>query len=153
MRQKIFKLEHPWINFNIILFSGYVLFGIPSFFWPTPLTGIWFILLHFTTLLVDIFVIYGLIAGRFRVNYLIVVISILMVAHLVVFIFVPLGMVIAYMGPSRAFYSFFLIVTHTVGGSKLSSYALTSFNSLMIVIHLVNIFYFKRKNVAELFPM
>lgn len=140
-----------WINFNIVLFLGYSIFAIPSFFWPTPLRNPVFILLHLATLAVDLFVLYGLIVRRFRINYLIVLISFLMVAHLLLFIFVPLGMVLAYLGPSRAFYTLFLNLASRFGGEKFSSYALLAFNSAMALIHLGNIFYFRRRQVAALF--
>ncbi len=151
MRFRIFRPGHFWINFNVVLFLGYTLFGIPSFFWPTPLRNPVFIFLHLATLAVDLFVVYGLIMGKFRVNYLIVLISLLMVAHLLVFILVPLGMVVAYIGPSRAFYTLFLNVTAQFGSGKFSSHALTAFNSFMVLIHLRNISYFRRRKVALLF--
>jgi len=151
MKYRIFRPGRLWINFNIVLFLGYTLFGIPSFFWPAPLRNFGFILLHLATLAVDLFVVYGLIMGKFRINYLIVLISLLMVVHLLLFIFVPLGMVLAYIGPSRAFYTLFLTLTSQFGGGKFSSYALMAFNSVMVLIHLRNICYFRRKNVAALF--
>jgi len=151
MKHRIFRPGHSWVNFNIVLFCGYSLFAVPSFFWPAPLRNFWFILLHLATLAVDVFVVYGLIAGKFRINYLIVLISIVMVAHLLLFIFVPLGMVLAYIGPSRAFYTLFLTLMSQFGGGKFSSYALMAFNSVMVVIHLKNISYFGRKDAAALF--
>jgi len=151
MKYRIFRPGHLWINFNIVLFLGYTLFGIPSFFWPAPLRNVGFILLHLATLAVDVFVVYGLIMGKFRINYLIVLISLLMVVHLLLFVFVPLGMVLAYIGPSRAFYTLFITITSQFGGGKFSLYALMTFNSVMVLIHLKNIFYFRRKDVAALF--
>jgi hypothetical protein len=151
MKHLIFRPGCLWINFNIALFCGYTIFAVPSFFWPVPLKNVGFIFLHLLTLLVDIFVVYGLVVRRFRINYLIVLISIVMVAHLLLFIFVPLGMVLAYIGPSRAFYTLFLTLMSQFGGGKFSSYALMAFNSVMIVIHLKNISYFRRKDVAALF--
>ena len=151
MKCRIFRPGHLWINFNIVLFLGYTLFGIPSFFWPAPLRNFGFILLHLATLAVDVFVVYGLIKGKFRINYLIVLISLLMVVHLLLFIFLPLGMVLAYIGPSRAFYTLFLTLTSQFGGGKFSSYALMAFNSVMVLIHLKNIYYFRRRDVAALF--
>ena len=153
MKYRIFRPGHLWINFNIVLFLGYTLFGILSFFWPAPLRNVGFILLHLATLAVDVFVVYGLIMGKFRINYLIVLISLLMVAHLMLFIFVPLGMVLAYISPSRAFYTLFLTLTSQFGDGKFSSCALTAFNSVMVLIHLKNIHYFRRKDVAALFHL
>ncbi len=151
MKRKIFGSGHLWINFNIILFSGYVLFGILSFFIPAPIQSIWLILGHLAGLIVDLFVIYGLVLKKFRINYLIIIISFFMVLHLLLFIFVPLGMVLAYIGPSRAFYTLFPMMLSMLGGERFISSALTLFNSAMVVIHLINIFYFTRKNIADLF--
>lgn len=151
MKYSIFRPGYFWINFNIVLFFGYSIFAIPSFFWPAPLKNVVFIMLHFATLGVDVFVLYGLIVRRFRINYLVVLISLLMVAHLLLFIFLPLGMVLAYIGPSRAFYTLFLTLTSQFGGEKVSSWALTAFNSAMVLVHFRNILYFRRKEVAALF--
>ncbi len=142
---------HLWINFNIIIFSSYVLFGIGSFFWPTLLNNIWFILLHLSTLIINLFIVYGLLKRTFRINYLLSIVSFLMIVHLFIFIFEPLSMGLAYIGPGRSFYTLFSIVLSMIGRERFLYYALLSFNLTMVIVHLINICYFTRKKVAEAF--
>lgn len=140
-----------WINFNIILFSGYALFGIGSFFWPTLLNNIWFILLHLATLIINLFIIYGLLKRTFRINYLISIVSFLMIVHLFIFISEPLSMGLAYIGPGRSFYMLFSIVLSIIGGDRFLYYAVLSFNLTMVIVHLINLCYFTRKKIADIF--
>jgi len=140
-----------WINLNIILFSGYILFGIGSFFWPTPLNNIWFILLHFATLMINLLIVYGLLMKRFRINYLVSIVSFLMILHLFIFIFRPLSMELAPISPGRSFYSFFSIVSSMIIRERFIPYAILSFNLTMVIVHLINICYFTRKKVADIF--
>lgn len=140
-----------WINFNIILFSGYALFGIGSFFWPTLLNNIWFILLHLATLIINLFIVYGLLKRRFQINYLISIVSFLMIIHLFIFIFRPLSMELAYIGPGRSFYTLFSLLLSLIGWERFLFYALLSFNITMVIVHLINLCYFTRKKVAEIF--
>lgn len=142
---------HPWIDFNVLLFSGYALFGVCSFFKPTLLGNIWFILLHFVTLTIYLAIAYGLATKRFRINYVVVAVSSLMAVHLFIFLFAPLGMGLAYIGPSRAFYALFLAFFSFIGWEGFSSLALTLFNAVMFLVHLINICYFTRRKVAALF--
>ena len=149
--ERIFPPAHPWITFNIALFSIYALFGILSFFLPTPLYNTGFIALHLGTLIVNFIVIFGLIKKMPLMHYGIAMISALMIVHLLIFLIVPLGMSLAYIAPSRAFYALFITLTSLLGGERFCSYSLVIFNSTMALIHGINVYYFTRKNVALLF--
>jgi hypothetical protein len=143
--------RHLWIGFNIALFSGYAVLGIPSFFWPSPLKENWVILLHLLTLLVEAAIVYGLIRRVAGTNYLVALIAPLMMAHLLIFTFVPLGIQLAYIGPSRAFYTLLIKGMSRLGGGKYIFYSLSAFNLLLTLIHGINLFYFTRRRVARMF--
>lgn len=140
-----------WVNFNIALFSGYALFSVGSFFWPEILHFSWIFVLHLATLFVYLLVVFGLATRSLRVNYLVALISPIMIAHLFVFTTVPLGIQFAYIGPSRSFYTLFFFVVSKVGGEGSTFYAFIAFNVLMALVHGVNICYFTRKKVAAMF--
>lgn len=143
--------EHVWINLNIVLYSGYTVFGLASFFWPTPLNNILYIVLHLVTLAVYITIVYGLAARRFPFNYLVAFVSPFMVAHLIAFTLSPLGMELAYLGPSRSFYSFYLTCFSFIMNVKRLVISLMVFNIVSIIVHTVNFCYFMRRNTAKLF--
>jgi hypothetical protein len=149
--ERILHPAHPWISFNIALFSAYTIFGILSFFLPAPLNNTAFISLHLGTLIVNVIVIFGLIKRMPFIHYLIAMISTFMIVHLLIFIFIPLGMSLAYIAPSRAFYALFINLTASLGGERFSSYSLVIFNCTMVLIHGINVYYFTRKKVAVLF--
>lgn len=151
MARKASGPGHLWIDFNIVLFSGYAALGVPSFFWPSPLEETWIILLHLLTLLMEIAVVYGLVRRIVGTNYLVALISPIMIAHLILFTFVPLGIQFAYIGPSRAFYNLFIHGMARIGGGRLLFYSLTAFNIFMMLIHGINLCYFTRRRVAEMF--
>jgi hypothetical protein len=140
-----------WINFNILLFSGYTLFGISSFFWPTLLNNIWFILLHLATLIINSIIVYGLVMRRLRINYLISIVSFLMIIHLFIFIFEPLSMELAYIGPGRSFYTLLSIALSIIVGERFIYRSLLLFNLTMVLVHVINLCYFTRRKVAEMF--
>jgi len=143
--------EHVWIKVNIVLYSGYAVFGLASFFWPTPIRSTVYIILHVVTLAVYGAIIYGLAARRFPVNYAVVIISPFMIAHLIAFTLSPLGMELAYMGPSRSFYFFYLTMFSLIMSENALGYSLIIINMISIFIHAVNFCYFMRKNTAKLF--
>jgi hypothetical protein len=140
-----------WINFNIALFSGYALFSVGSFFWPEMLHFSWIFVIHLATLFVYLLVVFGLATRSLRVNYLVAMISPMMIAHLFVFTTVPLGIQFAYIGPSRSFYTLFFFAVSKVGGEGATLYAFIAFNVLMAFVHAVNICYFTRKKIAAVF--
>jgi len=146
----LFQPRPFWINVNIVLFSGYATFGIASFFLPSPVRLSWFPL-HVATLLVNIYVVYGLATMRHSIHFLVAVISLFMAAHLFIFLFAPLGMLFAYIGPSRAFYAALLALATRAIGEKCVTAVLAVFNLAMLLIQIVNIFYFmkKAKTVAK----
>jgi hypothetical protein len=145
MIRVLFQPRPLWINVNIALFSGYAIFGIASFFLPSPMRLSWFFALHVATLLVNIYVVYGLATMRHSIYFLVAVISLLMAAHLFIFLFVPLGMLFAYIGPSRAFYAGLLALASRSVGEKGVTAVLAVFNLAMLLIQIVNACYFKKK--------
>ncbi len=151
MSRVLFQLRPFWINVKIVLFSGYVIFGIASFFLPSPMRISWLFGLHVATLLVNIYVVYGLATMRHSIHFLVAVISLLMAAHLFIFLFVPIGMLFAYIGPSRAFYAGLLVLATRFVGEKRSTTVLAVFNLAMLLIQIVNTYYFmkKTKTVAK----
>jgi hypothetical protein len=151
MVHKPSRPRHLWINFNIVLFSGYALLGIPSFFWPSPLRENWVILLHILTLVIEAAIVYGLIRRVVGTNYLVAVTAPIMISHLLIFTFVPLGIQFAFMGPSRAFYTFFIKGMSKIGGGGFLFYSLTAFNMLLMLIHGINLCYFTRRKVSGIF--
>jgi len=143
--------EHVWIKVNIVLYSGYAVLGLTSFFWPTPIRSMVYIMLHIVTLAIYGAIVYGLAARRFPVNYAVVIISPFMIAHLIAFTLSPLGMELAYMGPSRSFYFFYLKIFALIMSENALAYSLIIFNIISIFIHAVNFCYFMRKDTAKLF--
>jgi hypothetical protein len=111
----------------------------------------WFFPLHVATLLVNIYVVYGLATMRHSIHFLVAVISLLMAAHLFIFLFAPLGMLFAYIGPSRAFYAGLLALTTRSVGEKGVTAVLAVFNLAMLLIQIVNACYFltKAETVAK----
>lgn len=151
MEKSISRGQNLWISVNVVLFSGYAFFGVASLFWPTSLEIMWFIPLYLVSIAAYIMVMYGLIKKKFYANYLAAFLSPLMIAHLIVFSFAPLGMELAYMGPSRSFYSFFLFFLSHFFEERHLFYTLIGFNIVSMVIHSVNLFYFTRRKTAQLF--
>ncbi len=145
MIRALFQPRPLWINVNIALFAGYALFGIASFFLPSLMRLSWVLPLHIATLIVNICVVYGLATMRHSVFFFVAVISILMAAHLLIFLFAPLGMSLAYIGPSRAFYAGLLRLAARSVGEKGLRAVLTLFNLAMLCIQIVNAFYFMKK--------
>lgn len=143
--------RHPWITFNVALFSSYAAFGVLSFFVPQPLEMGWAIPLHLGTLLAYLLVAYGLVRKIFRMNYVVAAISALMVVHLLIFTFVPLGIQFAYLGPSRSFYFLLLHGAARAAGERNTLYILVGFNVLMMFVHGINICYFSSGKTAALF--
>lgn len=101
--------------------------------------------------MINLFIVYGLLKRTFRINYLISIVSFLMIIHLFIFIFVPLGIGLAYIGPSRSFYTLFIILFSMIGWKRFLPYLLLSFNLTMVIVHLINLCYFTRKKVADMF--
>ncbi len=151
MVRVLFQPRPFWINVNIVLFSGYAIFGIASFFLPSPMRLSWFFALHVATLLVNIYAVYGLATMRHSIHFLVAVMSLFMAAHLFIFLFTPLGMLFAYIGPSRAFYAGLLALATKTIGEKGVTAVLAVFNLAMLLIQIVNTFYFmkKAKTVAK----
>lgn len=141
----LFQPRPLWINVNIALFSGYAIFGIASFFLPSPMRLSWFFPLHVATLLVNIYVVYGLATMRHSIHFLVAVISLLMATHLFIFLFAPLGMLFAYIGPSRAFYAGLLALATRSVGEKGVTAVLAVFNLAMLLVQIVNACYFLKK--------
>lgn len=140
-----------WIKFNTVLFSAYASFGVISFFWPSVLDSLWLVLLHLATLAVNVLIVYGLARRTLRINYLVAVVSPLMIANLLIFTLNPLNVQLAYLGPSRSFYSAFLSLVSLLGGGRLILAAFVGFNAAMAAVHIANLFYFTRKRTAEMF--
>ena len=92
----------------------------PSALQPAPSSYVWESRYRrgetLATLLVNIYAAYGLATMRQPIYMLVAVISILMATHLLIFLFVPLGMSLAYIGPSRAFYAGLLALAMTTRG-------------------------------------
>jgi hypothetical protein len=145
MIRVLFQPRPFWINVNIVLFSGYAIFGIASFFLPSPMRLSWLFPLHVATLLVNIYVVYGLATMRHSIHFLVTVISLLMATHLFIFLFEPLGMLFAYIGPSRAFYAGLLALATRFVGEKGVTAVLAVFNLAMLLIQIANTCYFMKK--------
>ena len=140
-----------WISFNIVLFSAYALFGVFSVFLPTPLENIWLYSLHLAGLLFTLAVLYGLVKRRYWIIFLILPFSVGMILHLATFIVFPLSMAIAYIGPSRSFIALISLTLSRIGAIHLFSSFFLAFNCAMIMVHLVNIIFFLRRDTAMLF--
>lgn len=144
-------MEVFWLHFNIILFSLYALFGAISFIWPSVIENMWLTLMHIATLLVDLLIVYGLIMRVPRTNYLVTVISLLMFVHLLVFIVAPLSMAVAYIGPSRSFYSLIAVAVSSTMGERYVNVSITVFNAAILFVHGANVCFFSRRKTGELF--
>ncbi len=145
MIRALFQPRPFWINVNIAFFSGYAIFGIASFFLPAPMRFSRFFALHAATLLVNIYVVYGLATMRRSIHFLVAIISLFMAAHLFIFLFVPLGMQLAYIGPSRAFYAGLLACAARLVGEKGATAVLAAFNLTMLIAQIINACYFIKK--------
>jgi hypothetical protein len=132
------------------MFSAYALFGVLSLFWPEAVPKAW-LLPHLAGLVFTLSILYGLIRRKYWTVFLIVFFSTGMVLNLVLFIFSPLSMAIAYIGPSRSFLAFIGFVLSKTGALGFFSSFFTVFNGAMIVVHLVNLNFFLRKKTAVLF--
>jgi len=151
MKPKPERLRHPWIAVNIVLFSLYAVFDAASFFWPRMVDAWWIIILYSATVFFNCLIVFGLITRFPRTNYLVAFTSFLMVVHLVIFIAYPLGLSFAYLGPSRAFSSLFIMVTSAIAGESTVGTALLAFNIAMTCVHGINVVYFSRQSAAALF--
>jgi hypothetical protein len=145
------RLTRIWIQINIFMFSAYFLFGVLSLFWPSTLERVLLYPLHAGGLAYNALVLYGLLMKRRWSVYLVQFFSFSMVIHLLIFIFVPLAMSLAYIGPSRSFYAVFIYLVSLAGLGEMFSVINTTFNSFMALLHLVNLFFFMRKKTAEQF--
>jgi hypothetical protein len=97
-----------------------------------------------------------LIARIPRINYLVVLTSLLMAVYLAIFITSPLGLGFAYLGPSRSFYSLFIIVMSLIAGEGAAGTSILVFNIAMACVHVINVVYFSyfsRRSVATLFTI
>ncbi|MEK6700289.1 MAG: hypothetical protein AABZ10_14755 [Nitrospirota bacterium] len=151
MAPELLRPGFRWILFNIVLFSGYLVFGVVSFFYPSTVKTLWIILLYLVTMLVNYFIIYGLIKRISGIPCFIVVVSSLMIAHLLIFIYLPLGMELAYIGPSRGFYSLFILFLSLIVNEHVINRGILAFNIVMVFVHAINIIYFTRSRVVALF--
>jgi len=151
MKPKPDSMRHPWIAVNIVLFSLYAVFDAASFFWPRIVDVWWIIILYAATVFVNGLIVFGLITRFPRTNYLVAFVSFLMVVHLLVFIAYPLGLSLAYLGPSRAFYSLFITVMSAMAEKGMVGTVLLAFNIVMTCVHGINVIYFIRRPVAALF--
>lgn len=124
------------------MFSAYALFGILSFVWPTILGKIWLNLSHLAGLALDFLLLYCLMKRKFWALLLVPAFSFAMILHLLVFIFSPLSVAIAYIGPSRSFYTLFITVLAKAGAEEYSAVSMTGFNAAMVLFHTVNLMVF-----------
>ncbi len=145
------KLTRTWIQFNIALFSAYSFFGVLSLFWPTPLARLWLYPLHMGGLALNLAILYGLARKTSWAVYLVLFMSLSMVLHLLVFIFAPLSMMLAYIGPSRSFYSMFISSIAYFGMGDSFVLLNNIFNSAMVLAHLANFLFFLRSETLDVF--
>jgi len=153
MKPKPEWLRPPWIVVNIVLFSLYAVFDVASFFWPWMVHAWWVIIMYTTTVFFNCLIVCGLITRIPRINYLVVLTSFLMVVHLLIFIGYPLGLSFAYLGPSRSFYSLFIMVMSQIAGEGTVGISLLAFNIVMVCVHVINVVYFSRRSVSTLFTI
>lgn len=151
MKPKADWLRYPWITVNIILFSLYSVFDAASFFWPRMVNAWWIIILYAATVFINGLIVFGLLTRFPRTNYLVAFVSFLMVVHLLIFISYPLGLSFAYLGPSRAFYSLFIMVMSAIAGRGTVGTVLLAFNIVMTCVHGINVVYFTLRSTAVLF--
>lgn len=140
-----------WIKINIVMFFSYFLFGLISFFWPSPLAELWLYPLHLAGLALDLLILYGLYRKRPWIILLVPVFSFAMILHLVAFIFVPLSLSIAYIGPSRSFYTLMIHILSAAGAEGYSAISMAMFNAVVLVLHAANIAFFVGKRAARMF--
>jgi hypothetical protein len=74
-----------------------------------------------------------------------------MTMHLLIFIVHPLGMGLAYLGPSRAFYMLFILLLSRCADQRRIGHWILVFNISMACVHVFNIVYFTRRTVRALF--
>jgi hypothetical protein len=148
MKPKPGWLRPPWFAVNIVLFSKYAVFEAASFFWPRMVHSWWIIVMYSATVFINC-----LIARIPRINYLVVLTSLLMAVYLAIFITSPLGLSFAYLGPSRSFYSLFIIVMSLIAGEGAVGTLILVFNIAMACVHVINVVYFSRRSVAALFTI
>jgi len=140
-----------WISFNVVLFSAYAFFGVLSVFLPEAFQARWLYPLHIAGLLFTLAILYGLLERKYWTAFLIVPFSVGMMLHLSIFIIYPLSMAIAYIGPSRSFMAFISFVLSRTNALNFFTPFFMVFNSAMIVVHLVNIVFFLRRDTATFF--
>ncbi len=145
------KLTRAWIQFNIAMFSAYSFFGVLSLFWPTPLVRIWLYPLHMAGLGFNLAILYGLVRKTSWAVYLVLFMSFSMALHLLVFIFAPLSMSLAYIGPSRSFYSMFISSIAYFGMGDSFVLLNNIFNLVMVLAHVANFLFFLRKETLDVF--
>ena len=145
------KLTKTWIWFNIALFSAYTFFGVLSLFWPVPLIRLWLYPLHMGGLAFNLAILYGLARKKSWVVYLVLFMSFAMVLHLLVFILAPLSMALAYIGPSRSFYSVFIHAIAYFGLEHSFTLINSIFNSTMVMLHVANFLFFLRGETLDFF--
>lgn len=141
-----------WFRFNIVMFSAYALFGTLSLFWPSALERLWLYPLHLGGLAFNLAILYGLARRRLWTTILIVLYGAGMVAHLLIFIFVPISMAIAYVGPSRSFYTLVIDALSHAGAGQYAMDTVRAFNALMALVHTINIFFFLKSGATVLKP-
>jgi hypothetical protein len=151
MKRIPYWMQFPWIAVNIVLFSGYAVFDVASFFRPRVVHSFWIFTMYATTVFVNCLIVYGLIMRLSRIHYLIVFVSLLMTMHLLIFIVHPLGMGLAYLGPSRAFYMLFILLLSRCADQRRIGHWILVFNISMACVHVFNIVYFTRRTVRALF--
>lgn len=139
-----------WISFNSILFSAYALFGVISLFWPEVIEKAWLYALHLAGMLFTLAILYGLVKRKYWTVFLILPFSLGMILHLITFIFFPLSIAIAYIGPSRSFIALVSLVLSRIGALDLFSSFFVAFNCAMIIVHLINLVFFLRKKTRRL---
>ncbi len=140
-----------WVRFNVVLFCAYALFGVLSLFWPSMLEKLWLYPLHLAGLAFNLAVVYGLARRRRWAPFLIVLFAVGMIAHLLIFMFVPISMAIAYVGPSRSFYTLAIRAISGAGAEGCSMRAVWVFNAAMALVHAINIWFFLRSGTAGMF--
>ncbi len=140
-----------WIRFNVTLFSAYAIFGILSLFLPEAINKIWLYPLHLVGLLFTLAILYGLVRRKYWTAFLVLPFSVGMILHLGTFIIFPLSMVIAYIGPSRSFMALVGFTLSRIGAISFFTPFFIVFNSGMIIVHLVNIVFFLKRETAVFF--
>jgi hypothetical protein len=135
----------------VALFCAYALFGALSLFWPGPLEKPWLYPLHLAGLAFNLAVVYGLAGRRRWAPPLVVLFALGMIAHLLVFMLVPISMAIAYVGPSRSFYTLAIRLISGAGAEGYAMRALWLFNATMTLVHGANVWFFLRSETVGMF--